>query len=74
MTALPRTKSDLDFVFDNFMSRGLDIPDSSSGCGAATNAYVVARKTGKIPFWCVRGTMAYSAARAGIKHHKKGQA
>lgn len=65
-----KDKSDLKFVHDHFMERGRDIPDSYSGHGACTNAYVVARRTGKLPRWCVPGSMVHAAARAGIRHHK----
>jgi len=65
-----KSKSDLKFVYDHFMERGGDIQDSYSGHGACTNAFVVARRTGNIPRWCVPGSMAHAAARAGIRHHK----
>ena len=74
MKAAKKSKSDLAFVYRHFMLNGTDIPDSYCGHGAAKNAYVVARKTGKLPFWCVPGSMAYWAAKAGINHHKKTKA
>jgi hypothetical protein len=68
---MPKTNREtLAAVFDHFMAAGLTLPDSASGAGAATNAYLVARRTGTIPLWAIRGSMAHAAARAGVRHHR----
>lgn len=35
--------------------------------GGASNAYVVARNTGRIPSWCSPGSAAKAAAMAGLR-------
>ena len=60
-----------DACFDYYMQYGRDLQFAHVASGVATNAYLVARRSGKLPTWVTRGSIAHAAARAGIKHHKQ---
>ena len=57
-------------TYKHFVQFGLIKQDGTlraGGDGAASNAFVVAYQTGKIPLWARRkGTPVHAAARAGL--------
>lgn len=67
----PKDRLALDACHSYYLEHGRDIQFAHAGCGIATNAYLVARRIGKLPNWVTRGSMAHAAARAGLKHYKQ---
>ena len=67
----PKDRATLNACFDYYMQYGRDLQFAHVGSGLATNAYLVARRIGKLPRWVTRGSIAHAAARAGIQHHKQ---
>lgn len=67
----PKDRLALDACHAHFLQYGRDISVAHVGCGIATNAYLAARRIGKVPNWVSRGSMAHAAARAGVKHYRQ---
>ena len=66
-----KDRAALDACFNYYMQYGRDLQLAHVGSGLATNAYLVARRIGKLPTWVTRRSIAHAAARAGIYHHKQ---
>lgn len=72
MTSSTKDRDTLNACYRHFLQHGMGIVGvgGGGGRGIATNAYYVARRTGKLPRWVTRGSIAHAAARAGIRHHR----
>jgi hypothetical protein len=67
----PKDRAALDACYAYYIQHGQDITFAHVASGLATNAYLVARRIGKLPAWVTRGSIAHAAARAGMKHHRQ---